>query len=63
MRGAGTVAAPLPAVAGYRTDVIESKEGFHLVEVVKVETEKPEGRHRGLVAQQILLDAYAAQVR
>lgn len=44
-----------PVAAGYRTPIIESSAGFHLVEIVKVETEKPEGRHRGLVAQQILL--------
>jgi len=44
-----------PVTAGYRTPIIESKAGFHLVEVVKVETEEPKGRHRGLVAQQILL--------
>lgn len=44
-----------PVSAGYRTGIIESKAGFHLVEIVKVETEEPKGRHRGLVAQQILL--------
>ncbi|MBL4850006.1 MAG: peptidylprolyl isomerase [Planctomycetes bacterium] len=44
-----------PVTVGYRTSLLESKAGFHLVEIVKVETEKPEGRHRGLVAQQILL--------
>lgn len=44
-----------PVTAGYRTGLIESQAGFHLIEIVKVQSEQPEGKHRGQVAQRILL--------
>ena len=44
-----------PTTAGYRSSIVESQAGFHLIEVVKVKSEKPEGKHRGQVAQRILL--------
>ncbi|HBP19099.1 MAG TPA: hypothetical protein DEA08_15095 [Planctomycetes bacterium] len=44
-----------PATAGKRTEVFESEAGFHLVEILEVETSKPDARERfGIVAERIL---------
>ena len=44
-----------PVAAGYRSSIVESQAGFHLIEVVKVTKEQKDGKHRGQVAQRILL--------